>query len=1467
MNSVFSAFKASKNEKSKPLAGNKKSSSMSQESSYENLRHIREIGSSSKMMTSIVNDDVEENMLNNRTHPLMISKLVSMGDGASTKDAGTSDKFSDANKTAPTRKSTIDEKTAQLGSLAATQSLVIIGDMSPTSMDSGTTTLQRTTYHDLNERNNEIVRSTTPSPTTRCGSSCSSMKKTSGPVDLHSKLESNENETVERGPSPLTSPRPDHVRPIIVNNNGSAHSKEDIQPTSAGSSSAATTPKTTRHAKLRLSISNFTNNSLPSIHGRSAQLNTTPGGKQKQRLSTHQRNLSLDFRSMGILLPPISQVTNTRINLTQHHRNRSLDSALQRIPEVEVSSPNAESENTFCTNSILGSTMCSKIVSSTSTNPQNTPKASLNVNLKVLDSDECAKPMKNIEAEKTGSSEKNPDNKKREDLTSLGSDDSGIICGSESDQLSLNRIRQSHESLDSGEIDPEEECIEILETTSMDEEYKMLQSDLCFYQTPGYKKARRDIVGDSGRSVENVNRSSYTLNSKLDDSIISGNNVIGDNNHVGNETNADCETPVINQNEDDCDITPTPNDDKMKQFDMHAKTQQAKSEVEGNKLEHVKNEILFKSFFGATKNAIFRTAQSIIDSHEKKNASKNKTEEIEVKSPTEVSRKKEFFVLKSCSNKSNKTATTPEPSPPEEDIKQITKSASATSLNKLKVPGVVKCFVKEKDQSSIGKTEKGPSGLLRFFESPVFNIHFAIHYLFYSKEPGVLSFIGNKIFSFPDQDVDLYIPQLIVMYIQMDELAEVLDPYLTFRCRKSVDFSLKCLWLLEAYDYQIEINSALSNSKPTLSLMKELYSKKERKQLKTCEIEVLSPIRKTHHRSQSDATVLLSDSHRFPSSGSLTLKSKVQTPTSAKLCLGDLTSGRAFESGCTCFESVRGTVNGLLGQKTVCCCGAPKLAPQKEFMKALINIGKNLTSLQTKAEKTSALRMFLNLINKNLPARVWLPLHSDIPHHIVRITEEKTAVLNSKDKTPYIIYVEVVEVNDIYSSPVIMKMMPSLRHTKSEENLESKENNVPSATNSATNLSSKDCPIECEKSSNNINNNSNTSCNVKESKTPDCGNDIGNKGDMNELHLTEDDVWSQEDDEITAQYMNLHRMCERDAISQMSLDSCDSRDQSVPALFNIGDVRTRHCKNLTCENMKPFSNDPEDPSAAALKEPWHEKEKQIRESSPYGHLSNWRLLSAIVKCGDDLRQELMATQLLQMFKIIWQEESVDLWVRPYKIVCLSNDSGLIEPIPNTVSVHQIKKNSNKSLRDYFIGEYGDTDSEKFKSAQRNFVQSCAAYCLISYLLQVKDRHNGNILLHSDGHIIHIDFGFILNISPKNLGFEQSPFKLTAEFVEVMDGTESGLWIEFNHLLLKGLMAARKHMDRIINLVEIMRSNAQLPCFKNSCSGTVQNLRKRFHMNLTEQELERKVEQLVQDSLKSLSTKLYDGYQYFTNGIL
>lgn len=1556
MNSVFSAFKSSAKHDGKQKSSSGKKIAQDPPSSYEKLRHIREISC---------------NKMNN---------LVVLGDHqVETANGGSGSPSSCA--TTPVQ-SPSSEKSLEL-ELATSES---------DGVDQVDRAIPLSTEPSLAETSAETV--TKPTATTKADTSSDSLgdsivvsKPPSGAAAVAAAAAAS-----AAGGGVFAVPAPPAPSTNIPTNSSNSSSNSINQWSVVSASSS-------RFHKPRLSLSNSlglngssssscssssngssitsSNNAMPSVHGRTgggcggSAGNGPTGAPQKTRLSTHQRNLSLDFRSMGILLPPVSQVTNTRINMTQHHRNRSLDSALQRIPEVEVSSPSAESENTLCTNSILGTTMCTKIMQSSSTNPPNTPaltrgndngaedgntggcstsnssrssSTSSNGGTGMMDVGGAGSALVSSGSTRSGKvtdgdahGGKENDSKKREDLTSLGSDDSGIICGSEPDHTSLTRIRRSRESLDSGEIDPsEEECIEILETTSMDEEYRMLQSDLCFYPltlssnggggadgqstssstiggsgSGGTRDSRSAKSFESGGSQsstadpvpvsekmryreQNINRAAIMLETicvPIDYEDGPGEENEGPVADATGEDEVDAATPIVGESRSIVSvgegeaITPVVESKEAVPANPVPSTTSQKSDQ--------KNEIIFRNFFGATKNAIFRTAQSIIDNHEKKNAKNKEKDEEKVKSPTEISKKREFGVLRSRMRKSeasnssssaaainssstvptitnNNNTLSPEPlQSPEAEIKSLSKSSSTSSL---KVPGVAvaTCINPKEIIEPQLKTERGQSGLLRFFESPVFNIHFAVHYLFYSKEPGVLSFIGNKIFSFPDIEVDLYIPQLIVMYMQIEELSEVLDPYLVYRCRRSVDFSLKCVWLLEAYNFNMGMLSNNGNSiRKHLCLLKELYPKRERKQhLKAMESlpPTVDTVKKTHHRSQSDATGLM---------GSLSLNPRLYPSLAKPLCLGDLSSGRAFDNGCLCFESVRGTVNDLLGQQTICSCGAPKLTPEREFMKSLIDIGRMLTSLQTKIEKTSRLRILLNLINKNLPARVWLPLHSETPHHVVRITEEKTAVLNSKDKTPYIIYVEVVEVNDIYTSPVIPKMMPTLRHTKSEERLDSgaqpnasSETNIPAATGTGAATGNQVQPA----------------VKLRVSKMSECSNggelaspnahiggysSSGNLG-VYDFGFTEDDVWSQEDDEITAQYLNLHKsLSERDSLSQFSMDSYDSREQSTPAVFNIGEVRNRHCANLSSESTRPFSNDPEDPSAAVLKEPWHEKERQIRESSPYGHLQNWKLLSAIVKCGDDLRQELMATQLLEMFQLIWKEENVDLWVRPYKIVCLSNDSGLIEPILNTVSLHQIKKNSSKSLSDYFADEYGgdSEDSDRFRTAQRNFMQSCAAYCLISYLLQVKDRHNGNILLHSDGHLIHIDFGFILSISPKNLGFEQSPFKLTPEFVDVMGGPSSELWLEFKYLLLEGLKAARKHMDRIINIVEIMRSSSQLPCFKNGCSGTVRNLRNRFHINLTEQELERKVEQLIQDSLNSFTTKLYDSYQYFTNGIL
>lgn len=74
-----------------------------------------------------------------------------------------------------------------------------------------------------------------------------------------------------------------------------------------------------------------------------------------------------------------------------------------------------------------------------------------------------------------------------------------------------------------------------------------------------------------------------------------------------------------------------------------------------------------------------------------------------------------------------------------------------------------------------------------------------------------------------------------------------------------------------------------------------------------------------------------------------------------------------------------------------------RLAPQREFIKSLMGIGKRLATLPTKEQKTQRLISELSLLNHKLPARVWLPTAA-FDHHVVRVPHTQAVVLNSKDK-------------------------------------------------------------------------------------------------------------------------------------------------------------------------------------------------------------------------------------------------------------------------------------------------------------------------------------------------------------------------------------------------------------------------------------------------------------------------------------
>ncbi|CAM9792626.1 unnamed protein product, partial [Phaeothamnion confervicola] len=206
----------------------------------------------------------------------------------------------------------------------------------------------------------------------------------------------------------------------------------------------------------------------------------------------------------------------------------------------------------------------------------------------------------------------------------------------------------------------------------------------------------------------------------------------------------------------------------------------------------------------------------------------------------------------------------------------------------------------------------------------------------------------------------------------------------------------------------------------------------------------------------------------------------------------------------------------------------------------------------------------------------------------------------------------------------------------------------------------------------------------------------------------------------------------------------------------------------------------------------------FRASSPFGRLKGWRLATFIVKAGDDVRQEALAMQVITLCHHIFQREGLSLWLRPYSILCVGNQAGLVECITDAKSIDHIKKKTPNyvSMRDFFDRLYMGRAAGLYGRAQDNFVRSLAGYSIITYILQVKDRHNANIMLDNRGHIIHIDFGFILGASPGMWKHEMAPFKLTQDYLDIMGGMGSVNWHKFRHLFLEGFKAVRKHADEV-----------------------------------------------------------------------
>jgi phosphatidylinositol 4-kinase len=138
--------------------------------------------------------------------------------------------------------------------------------------------------------------------------------------------------------------------------------------------------------------------------------------------------------------------------------------------------------------------------------------------------------------------------------------------------------------------------------------------------------------------------------------------------------------------------------------------------------------------------------------------------------------------------------------------------------------------------------------------------------------------------------------------------------------------------------------------------------------------------------------------------------------------LGDLNSGRAFDTGCQCVLQDSPASRPVLLVPPRCSCSAPRLAAQHAFVATLGNICNKLLRHSSKELRTAQLYAEISQLNLNLPARVCVPLFGS-RHQVLRVPGSEAVVLNSKSKAPYLLHIEVAECRDTYLSPLPAKQL------------------------------------------------------------------------------------------------------------------------------------------------------------------------------------------------------------------------------------------------------------------------------------------------------------------------------------------------------------------------------------------------------------------------------------------------------------
>ena len=248
------------------------------------------------------------------------------------------------------------------------------------------------------------------------------------------------------------------------------------------------------------------------------------------------------------------------------------------------------------------------------------------------------------------------------------------------------------------------------------------------------------------------------------------------------------------------------------------------------------------------------------------------------------------------------------------------------------------------------------------------------------------------------------------------------------------------------------------------------------------------------------------------------------------------------------------------------------------------------------------------------------------------------------------------------------------------------------------------------------------------------------------------------------------------------------------------------------------------------------------DTKQFNHHDDKDHIRIMFKYGDDLRQDQLILQMINYMDSLLKNMHLDYEFTTYKTLATSKSDGFVEFVPNSKTIYDIKKEYNNQIRAFYedISKVnGEKNEKELNKKLDSYINSCAGYCVVTYILGIGDRHLENLMIDKNGKLFHIDFGYILGKDPKPM---PPPIKLCKEMVDCMGGKNSKRYEEFQQKCVNAYWVLRDNARVIVNMFYLMIDSG-IPELNN-----IDNLKK-LHEKFVPQKNKQEASNYILDNLR------------------